>query len=164
MGAEVTPSGEVYDPDNLEKLGYWPEHSRMGHSRYTSYQIQKTSDLMIAMPVTLSLVGTFSAIDEKKSSSHTARLPEPSLRIEHEGASCWSLDWANSDVVAVGLTNGKTSRIKMSAARTDVFQGCVAVYNIQDALEKNETPSESPRFYFRSLPYTVQTSSPHTSL
>ncbi|KAI6161423.1 hypothetical protein EDD17DRAFT_1587403 [Pisolithus thermaeus] len=33
------------------------------------------------------------------------KLPEPTLRIELENTSCWSLDWANSEVLAVGCTN-----------------------------------------------------------
>ncbi|KAG8217927.1 hypothetical protein J3R82DRAFT_6093 [Butyriboletus roseoflavus] len=49
------------------------------------------------------------------------KLPEPVLRIEHEGTSCWSLDWANSEVLVVGLTNG-----------------CLAVYNVKHALDSGE--------------------------
>ncbi|KAG6369764.1 hypothetical protein JVT61DRAFT_13581 [Boletus reticuloceps] len=57
-------------------------------------------------------------------------LPEPALRIEHEGASCWSLDWANSEVIAVGLTNG-----------------CLAVYNVKQALESGETSNIFPTHF-----------------
>lgn len=53
--------------------------------------------------------GSLLLLSVKKSVSRTVRLPEPALRIEHEGASCWSLDWANSDIIAVGLTNGEIS-------------------------------------------------------
>jgi hypothetical protein len=58
------------------------------------------------MPLDLSLVGTFFTVGDK-SLSYIVRLPEPILRIEHEGTSCWSLDWANSEIIAVGLTNGE---------------------------------------------------------
>lgn len=34
------------------------------------------------------------------------KLPEPLLRIELEETVCWTLDWANSEVLAVGTTNG----------------------------------------------------------
>ncbi|KAJ3763895.1 hypothetical protein EV360DRAFT_77973 [Lentinula raphanica] len=34
------------------------------------------------------------------------RMPEPILRVETEDACCWCIDWANSEVVAVGMTNG----------------------------------------------------------
>ncbi|KAJ4487756.1 hypothetical protein J3R30DRAFT_3695362 [Lentinula aciculospora] len=34
------------------------------------------------------------------------KLPNPVLRIELEEACCWSIDWANSEVVAIGMTNG----------------------------------------------------------
>ena len=33
---------------------------------------------------------------------------EPILRIELQETSCWTFDWGNSDVVAVGCTNGKS--------------------------------------------------------
>ena len=31
---------------------------------------------------------------------------EPILRIELQDTSCWAFDWANSEVVAIGCTNG----------------------------------------------------------
>ncbi|KAG6845274.1 hypothetical protein H0H87_011683 [Tephrocybe sp. NHM501043] len=34
------------------------------------------------------------------------KLPEPLLRIELEETSCWTFDWANSEQVAIGTTNG----------------------------------------------------------
>ncbi|KAF8550445.1 hypothetical protein OG21DRAFT_1446590 [Imleria badia] len=58
------------------------------------------------------------------------RLPEPVLRIEHEGTSCWSLDWANSEVIAVGLTNGY-----------------LAVYNVKHALESGEASDILPTHF-----------------
>ncbi|KAH0826976.1 hypothetical protein J3R83DRAFT_4635 [Lanmaoa asiatica] len=58
------------------------------------------------------------------------KLPEPAICIEHEGASCWSLDWANSEVIAVGLTNG-----------------CLAVYNIRHALDSGETLNVLPTHF-----------------
>ncbi|KAG9318901.1 hypothetical protein JVU11DRAFT_1011 [Chiua virens] len=58
------------------------------------------------------------------------KLPEPALRIEHEGTSCWSLDWANSEVIAVGLTNG-----------------CLAVYNVKDALDSGKTRNIFPTHF-----------------
>lgn len=59
------------------------------------------------MPLSLSLVSFSLAVVDDESLSRIVSLPEPVLRIEHEGTSCWSLDWANSEVIAVGLTNGK---------------------------------------------------------
>ncbi|KAI0263392.1 hypothetical protein BC834DRAFT_827534 [Gloeopeniophorella convolvens] len=50
------------------------------------------------------------------------KLPEPIVRIELEEAACCTLDWANSEVVAIGLANG-----------------AIAVYNIARALS---APSE----------------------
>ncbi|THU84354.1 hypothetical protein K435DRAFT_733265 [Dendrothele bispora CBS 962.96] len=34
------------------------------------------------------------------------RIPNPILRIELEEACCWAVDWANSEMVAIGTTNG----------------------------------------------------------
>ncbi|KZV71848.1 hypothetical protein PENSPDRAFT_650271 [Peniophora sp. CONT] len=48
-------------------------------------------------------------------------LGEPAIRLEIEGTSCWSLDWGNSEVIAVGCTNG-----------------AVAVYDIADALRSGQ--------------------------
>ncbi|PFH47653.1 hypothetical protein AMATHDRAFT_77094 [Amanita thiersii Skay4041] len=51
------------------------------------------------------------------------RLPDPLLRIELEEASCWGFDWANSEVVGIGTTNG-----------------VIAVYNISAALRIGSNP------------------------
>ena len=47
-------------------------------------------------------------------------ISEPVLRIELAETSCWSFDWANSEVVAIGTTNG-----------------IIAVYDIGSALKKS---------------------------
>ncbi|KAF9473862.1 hypothetical protein BDN70DRAFT_885457 [Pholiota conissans] len=46
------------------------------------------------------------------------KLPSPILRIELEETSCWAFDWANSEVIAIGTTNG-----------------IIAIYNIGAALK-----------------------------
>ncbi|KAF9218317.1 hypothetical protein BS17DRAFT_791722 [Gyrodon lividus] len=58
------------------------------------------------------------------------KLSEPALRIELEGTSCWSLDWANSEVIAVGLTNG-----------------CIAVYDIKNALASGDGSNILPTHF-----------------
>jgi transcription factor C subunit 6 len=35
------------------------------------------------------------------------KLPHPILRIELEETFCWSFDWANSELIAIGTTNGR---------------------------------------------------------
>ncbi|KAG1890876.1 hypothetical protein F4604DRAFT_1888594 [Suillus subluteus] len=57
-------------------------------------------------------------------------LPEPLLRIELEETSCWSLDWANSEIIAVGCTNG-----------------FVAVYDIGHAVKTGQGPNMLPTHY-----------------
>ncbi|KAL4068179.1 hypothetical protein J3A83DRAFT_3825037 [Scleroderma citrinum] len=59
-----------------------------------------------------------------------AKLPVPALRIELEGTSCWSFDWANSEVLAVGCTNGY-----------------IAVYDVGDALSRGIGPNILPTHF-----------------
>ncbi|XP_006457753.1 hypothetical protein AGABI2DRAFT_114796 [Agaricus bisporus var. bisporus H97] len=54
------------------------------------------------------------------------KVSEPLVRISLEETSCWSLDWANSEMVAIGTTNG-----------------IIAVYNVGTALELS-TAADSP--------------------
>ncbi|TFK64273.1 hypothetical protein BDN72DRAFT_889630 [Pluteus cervinus] len=51
-------------------------------------------------------------------------LPEPLIRIELEETCCWSLDWANSDFVAIGTTHG-----------------IIAVYDLETAFKQSTDPS-----------------------
>ncbi|KAI9065456.1 hypothetical protein FKP32DRAFT_1624196 [Trametes sanguinea] len=55
------------------------------------------------------------------------KLPEPLLRIELEETSCWSFDWANSEVVAIGCTNGN-----------------IAVYNVGEAFARGSSNADQP--------------------
>ncbi|THH16490.1 hypothetical protein EW146_g4149 [Bondarzewia mesenterica] len=50
---------------------------------------------------------------------------ESLLRIELEEASCWTIEWANSEVIAMGCTNG-----------------AIAVYDIGDALRTGRSSSQ----------------------
>ncbi|KAJ3576235.1 hypothetical protein NP233_g555 [Leucocoprinus birnbaumii] len=61
--------------------------------------------------------------DGNASSPIYVKLPEPLIRIELEETSCWSLDWANSELIAIGTTNG-----------------IIAVYNIGPALKAAAQP------------------------
>ncbi|KAI0797510.1 hypothetical protein C8Q75DRAFT_738495 [Abortiporus biennis] len=62
------------------------------------------------------------------------KLSEPLLRFELEDAACWSMSWANSEVIAVGCTNGS-----------------IAVFNIKEAIrDKRGNPAHRilPTHYF----------------
>ncbi|KAF8495375.1 hypothetical protein JB92DRAFT_2993071 [Gautieria morchelliformis] len=63
-------------------------------------------------------------------SPHHVRL-SPSLRIELEDTMCWSMDWANSEVIAVGCTNGS-----------------VAIFRVKEALEHPTDQRLCPTHYF----------------
>ncbi|TDL27316.1 hypothetical protein BD410DRAFT_818788 [Rickenella mellea] len=54
----------------------------------------------------------------------------PLLRIELEETSIWSLDWANSELIAVGCTNGS-----------------IAVYNVKEALSAESHREILPTYY-----------------
>ncbi|KAF8075956.1 hypothetical protein FPV67DRAFT_1558547 [Lyophyllum atratum] len=52
------------------------------------------------------------------------KLPEPLLRIELEETNCWTFDWANSELIAIGTTNG-----------------IIAVYDIGPHLKAIDSPT-----------------------
>jgi transcription factor C subunit 6 len=58
---------------------------------------------------------------------------EPAVRIELEDASCWSIDWANSELIAVGCTNGTACSIP--TILTNFRTGVIAVYNVGAVLK-----------------------------
>ncbi|KAK0496724.1 hypothetical protein EDD18DRAFT_1309270 [Armillaria luteobubalina] len=67
--------------------------------------------------------------DFKRSSSDPVfvRIPQPVLRIELAETACWTFDWANSEVIAIGTANG-----------------IIAVYNIGVALKSMDDPNRVP--------------------
>ncbi|KAJ7164647.1 hypothetical protein C8R43DRAFT_1095171 [Mycena crocata] len=44
--------------------------------------------------------------DHDSSTPVFVKIPEPLIRIELEEAACWSFDWANSELVAIGTSHG----------------------------------------------------------
>ncbi|TBU50277.1 hypothetical protein BD309DRAFT_945783 [Dichomitus squalens] len=84
---------------------------------------------------------TFYVVPDPKTidapADHPANTPlyvkptKPLLRIELEETCCWSLDWANSEVVAIGCTNGN-----------------IAIYNIATALYQQSSMPFFPTHYF----------------
>ncbi|KAH9900932.1 hypothetical protein C8Q73DRAFT_676309 [Cubamyces lactineus] len=75
---------------------------------------------------------TAAAVERPADQPLLVKLTEPLLRIELEETACWAFDWANSEVVAVGCTNGS-----------------IAVYNVGKAF-RGESPSQTllPTHYF----------------
>ncbi|KAH0825856.1 hypothetical protein J3R83DRAFT_7521 [Lanmaoa asiatica] len=92
MVTEITPDGKARHLGTRADWVFWPERSKTGHSVY-----------VVPDP------------EDVRPPEHDAAWPSgcpnrPVIRIEHEGASCWSLDWTNSEVIAVGLMNGKAAK------------------------------------------------------
>ena len=77
---------------------------------------------------------------------------KPLLRIELEETCCWSFDWANSEVVAIGCTNGirhfQSSAIFRHADCVSSAAGNIAVYNISTALYRQSSTPLLPTHYF----------------
>jgi transcription factor C subunit 6 len=49
---------------------------------------------------------------------------------------CWSMDWANSEVIAVGCTNGTFSGSKVHSVSIQYYYvGSVAIFRVREALE-----------------------------
>ncbi|KIJ44255.1 hypothetical protein M422DRAFT_228294 [Sphaerobolus stellatus SS14] len=67
---------------------------------------------------------------ESSSSNPPSVVLKPRLRIELDDAGCWCLDWGNSDIVAVGLTNGS-----------------IAIFHVRDALENPQDKALRPSYY-----------------
>ena len=54
---------------------------------------------------------TASVFQYKLITDGIVHLGEPAIRIDIEGAACWSLDWGNSELIAIGCSNGGTQDI-----------------------------------------------------
>jgi transcription factor C subunit 6 len=62
------------------------------------------------------------------------RIPEPLLRIELEETNCWMFDWANSELIAIGTTNGTINYVPTKRQLIEVL-GTIAVYDIGPSLK-----------------------------
>ena len=85
------------------------------------------------------------------------KISQPLLRIELEETMCWTLEWANSEVMAVGCTNGLYALSFILISLLITIEGALAVYNIGDALRGARNPLEgtfTARIY-RSLILTI---------
>lgn len=67
-------------------------------------------------------------------SCYAVRLKDPLIRIELEDAVCTCIDWANSEILAVGCSNGIQSQSKIPLPLTNDLLGNVLVYDLKDAL------------------------------
>ncbi|TFY64676.1 hypothetical protein EVJ58_g2459 [Rhodofomes roseus] len=123
------PAEEIADPTRPRKLGVLAGTFEDGS--LSLYTIPDPASLypdgnQPSQPI----CGTVLAITERTHYSvDVVRLSEPLLRFELEETMCWGMDWANSEVIAVGCTNGS-----------------IAVYNIADALKRPD--ERTPTHYF----------------
>ncbi|OBZ65716.1 Transcription factor tau subunit sfc6 [Grifola frondosa] len=100
------PSNDAYQP---EESGTRASHRKLGILGGT---FEDGSVTLYAVPDPADLKTT--DVSDIKNPI-CVRLPDPLLRIELEETSCWTFDWANSEVIAIGCS--------------------IAVYNIAQALK-----------------------------
>ncbi|KZT23993.1 hypothetical protein NEOLEDRAFT_1170475 [Neolentinus lepideus HHB14362 ss-1] len=74
------------------------------------------------------------------------KIPEPLVRIELEETSCMSLDWANSEVLAIGCTNGTFSMYSTRCCSTTP-PGSIAVYDVAEAINSDIQSNILPIYY-----------------
>jgi hypothetical protein len=65
--------------------------------------------------------------------SNVVKIPEPLLRIDLEETACWSFDWANSELVAIGTTHGTLFSVGKRYSLTET--GTIAVYHLGQVLK-----------------------------
>lgn len=66
---------------------------------------------------------------------------EPLLRLELDETCCWAMDWANSEVIAVGCTNG-TSQPFGPYFSPMAFAGNIAIYDVGKAIKGGQKSSK----------------------
>lgn len=130
----VSPWFSIYSP-RIVSLGwgrgrpslvnwvYLLEPLRMGRSLCSLSRIQGTSSHRT--PKVRFMVSAI-LYDLSLFAHETTRLVkvEPILRIELQDTSCWAFDWANSEVVAIGCTNGKVRLAIFSRLSNDLTRRC----------------------------------------
>ena len=95
------------------------------------------------------------------------KISEPLLRIELEETMCWTLEWANSEVMAVGCTNGLYALSLILISLLITIEGALAVYNIGDALQGARNPLEgtfTARIYRSLIPSSLDSRDPADAL
>ena len=109
---------------------YWLEPSRMGRSPCLWFRIQETSSRKITKV-------QFTVRSDIPSGTpfftHETTSPvkvDPVLRIELQDTSCWSFDWANSGVVAIGCTNGGARPMIFPRCPDNSTRGCGGLQHI----------------------------------
>lgn len=127
---------------NLACWAYLPEPSRMGHSPCLSFRFQETSSrqpLRVQSTVRSGVPSYFQSFADETPSLVKI---EPILRIELRDTNCWAFDWANSDVVAIGCTNGGSAGRWNFRGFLTISPGAVAIYNISDPLKEGKPLGE----------------------
>ena len=72
----------------------------------------------------------------------SVKMSQPLLRIELEETACLTLDWANSEMIAVGCSNGMILFLTLYVCLHSMHNilGSIAVYNIRESLQKPSSP------------------------
>jgi transcription factor C subunit 6 len=109
---------------NLVNWVYLLEPSRMGRSPYLLFRIQKTSSRKTPQVQFMVRSGIPSSLSSFTHETTILVKVDPVLRIELQDTSCWSFDWANSEVVAIGCTNGEAQLKIFPRSPDSSTRGC----------------------------------------
>lgn len=87
-------------------------------------------------------------------------MPQPLVRIELEETTCWTLDWANSEVLAIGCTNGLRFWYPLRFSLLTpikIVSGCIAIYDIGEALRSGARSGELKPIFASSFALLLRT-------
>lgn len=95
------------------------------------------------------MISCFISSESQRPLAFPVQIPEPLLRIELEETSCWTFDWANSELIAIGTTNGDSISLRFQPPHLRVQSGTIAVYDIGTALKA--ITDAGHLFYYSSM-------------
>jgi len=110
----------------------------MGRSQYLPFRTQVTSSGQTPKVHIMVSGIPLDFLSFAHETPFTVKL-EPILRIELQDTSCWAFDWANSEVVAIGCTNGGVRPMIFSRLPNNPARRCGNLQSLQPS-EGWETP------------------------
>jgi len=110
---------------------YLLEPSRMGRSLCLWFRIQETCSRKMAKVQFMVRSGIPSDLPFFTHETTSPVKVDPVLRIELQDTNCWSFDWANSGVVAIGCTNGGARPVIFPRFPDNSIRGCGNLQHIQ---------------------------------
>lgn len=120
----ITSSEQRVARTNPVNWVYLLEPSRMGRFPCLWFRIQKTSSRKMTKVQFTVRSGIPSGLPFFTHETTSPVKVDPVLRIELQDTNCWSFDWANSGVVAIGCTNGRARPMIFPRFPDNSTRGC----------------------------------------